>query len=125
MSDDGGPKSVVVIDDDALVLRVIVRLLTYQGRYRVQAFASAAEALPVLTAEPCDLLITDLKMRGTDGLAVVAAARKHRPDLPAILVTGNSTGEIAERIRLADVTLVRKPFTLEGLLAAVAGSLAT
>jgi two-component system cell cycle sensor histidine kinase/response regulator CckA len=123
MSDDVDPKRVVVIDDDALVLRVMVRLLTYQGRYRVQAFASAAEALPVLAAEPCDLLITDLKMRGADGLAVITAARKHHPTLPAILVTGNSTDEIAERIRFADVTLVRKPFTLEGLLAAVSDSL--
>ena len=70
--------------------------------------------------EVVDVLLTDFAMPGTDGLALIGAGRRHRPGLPAVLLTGNTNGEVEARLALDGVaggafTLLRRPVRADQL----------
>jgi len=82
------PLSIVVADDDALVLLNTVAMLEDLG-HTVFAASSAAEALDILGREPqVDLVVTDQAMPTMTGAQLAAAARALRPGLPVLLATG-------------------------------------
>ena len=82
------PLSIVVADDDALVLLNTVAMLEDLG-HTVFAASSAAEALEILGREPkVDLLVTDQAMPTMTGDQLAEAARALRPGLPVLLATG-------------------------------------
>jgi CheY-like chemotaxis protein len=66
---------VIVVDDNADVSRVLVRLLEYQG-YRSESFASGEAVLEYLRRRPVDLVILDVMMPGMDGIEVLRRIRK-------------------------------------------------
>jgi signal transduction histidine kinase/ActR/RegA family two-component response regulator len=110
---DGG-KQVLLVDDEATVRETLTAALEDAG-YGVLAAAGGAEALEILASDTTiDVLITDLSMPGIDGLAVIRNARRHRPDLPAMLLTGYA-GHGAQLavggLLNGAFTLVRKPVT--------------
>ena len=85
---------IILVDDDPEVLEVLGEVLTSCG-YGVENFDGAAHALEHLGNQgPADLLITDLSMPGTDGLALIREAQRRQPGLPAILLTGYSAEEL-------------------------------
>ena len=96
-----------------------------QNRTGVPAGMKAAERPRILlvveqlrTVE-YDLLITDLKMPGMDGLSVIREARRLFPELPVIIITGYSTEASAiEAINLGVSGYITKPFRLPRILAA-------
>lgn len=69
------PPTVVILDDDAAILEALRSLLNLKG-YSAQAFSSAAATLGFCHTTPADLVITDLNMPGTDGLAFIRALRR-------------------------------------------------
>lgn len=81
--------TVLLVDDDATIRDTEVSLLKHLG-LNVLAAASGEEAVTVLKKNPdrIDCLLTDLFMPGMDGWETLAAVRKIRPDLPAILSSG-------------------------------------
>nr|WP_282571868.1 hybrid sensor histidine kinase/response regulator [Roseomonas acroporae] len=86
-SPDGAPH-VLLVEDEALVRTTLAAELASRG-WRISAAESGRAALDRLDAgAPCDLLVTDLAMPGMDGWAVIRAARRSRPGLPALLLTG-------------------------------------
>jgi signal transduction histidine kinase/CheY-like chemotaxis protein len=108
------PRQILLVDDEATVRETLEATLEDAG-YAVQSAADGAEALEILASETTiDVLITDLSMPGIDGLALIRNARRHRPDLPAILLTGY-TGHGAQLAVGGSLngafTLVRKPVT--------------
>lgn len=107
--------SVMVVDDEPAFLRVLVRFLEKKG-YRVRPFESSLEAREALRAECPDLLLTDRRMPGLNGLELAEAALEEDPGLPVILLTG--AGDVASatdglRIGLTDYLL--KPPSLDEL----------
>ena len=73
---------------------------------------------------PYDLLITDLKMPGVDGLAVIREARRLKADIPVIIITGFSTEASAiEAVNLGVAGYLTKPFRVPQVLAAAAKAL--
>lgn len=115
MSNQGEPKPssprLILVDDDPFVLETFTELLS--ERYTVRPASSGAEALALLdSGQPADVLVTDLKMPGIDGLQLIQPAQSRRAGLHAILLTGYA-GDIASSAVsdavLGSFSLLRKP----------------
>jgi PAS domain S-box-containing protein len=112
--------SVLVVDDDSLVLTSTVLLLEDLG-HRVLSVTSGAQALSLFDqGEVIDLMITDMAMPHMSGAQLAHAVRLLKPDLPIILATG-----YAERLEgfAAQLPRLPKPFTQLNLLEVIAQSM--
>ena len=112
--------SVLVVDDDSLVLTSTVLLLEDLG-HRVLSVTSGAQALNLFDqGEVIDLMITDMAMPHMSGAQLAHAVRLLKPDLPIILATG-----YAERLEgfAAQLPRLPKPFTQLNLLEVIAQSM--
>jgi excisionase family DNA binding protein len=114
---------ILVVDDEGAVRDLLAKTLT-MADYDVDAAKDGQEAIERLRTITYDLLITDLKMPGMDGLAVIREARRISADLPIIVITGYSTEASAiEAINLGVAGYLTKPFRLPRILAATARAL--
>ncbi len=120
-TDFGAPRTrnILVVDDDETVGNLVVKLLEMAGHYAF--FCPDGEsALENLDKGGVDLLITDLRMPGMDGLELIDASRKIDKDLDIIVITGYGTMEIfIEAIRAGAIDFVVKPIENEQLLNSV------
>ena len=92
--------------------------------YLVDVAVDGPSALVRLGEKAYDLMITDLKMPGQDGLSVIREARRTLPTLPVIVITGYSTEAAAiEAINLGVAGYLTKPFRVPRILAATARAL--
>ena len=82
-------KRILIVDDDDAVRETLADLLDVDNYEPIQA-VDAAQALMILLEDPAsiDVLVTDLSMPGTDGIALIKHARHIKPNLPAVLLTG-------------------------------------
>lgn len=85
---------VLVVDDDDLVRGAVVRMIRADGR-TVLAAGSAEEALRIAGSEELDVVISDLRMPGIDGLMLLTKLRENNLDLPVIFLTGSPSIETA------------------------------
>ena len=100
---------VLVVDDEPSVLLEISGAL--KRHYDVVTAQSAEEAEALLTKERIDLLLTDLRLPGKDGLHLLESAKAERPDLPVVIMSGHGTIEEAVRAtRMGAADFVEKPF---------------
>jgi CheY-like chemotaxis protein len=105
--------SVLVVDDDADVRDLVHRYLVTL-EYTVSQAGSAEEALTLLESADPDLILTDLKMPGMDGLGLAERALTADPDRPVILMTAFADLENARRsIALGVYDFIVKPFDLK------------
>jgi DNA-binding NtrC family response regulator len=110
---------IALLDDEARLVEILAMVLRREG-YEVHGFSDASEALAALESRDFDLLVTDLKMPGTDGLEVLRRARKTTPELPVILITAHATVPTAvAALREGAFDYVQKPFDNEELRALV------
>jgi CheY-like chemotaxis protein len=110
----GNARHILLVDDEAMVRETLAASLEDAG-YVVRLAADGAEAVDILSSSVViDVLVTDLSMPGMDGLAVIRKARQHRPDLPAVLLSGYA-GHAAQLAVGASLdggfALMRKPAT--------------
>jgi excisionase family DNA binding protein len=121
-----GPPSrsrILVVDDEAAIRDLLAKTLAL-AEYDVDVAPDGRAALERLRTLPYDLLITDLKMPGVDGLTVIREGRRYRPDIPVIIITGFSTEASAiEAINLGVSGYLIKPFRVPKVLAAAAKAL--
>ena len=80
----------LVVDDDADMLRLLSMRLTAAG-YQVTAVTSAESALTQLEIEHPQLVLSDVRLPGRDGLQLFDEVRKRHPTLPVILLTAHGT----------------------------------
>ena len=114
------PVRILIVDDEAAQMRALCDTLRDQG-YETAGFTSGEDALRALQEKPFDLLLTDLLMPGTDGVALLAAALKIDPQLVGILMTGQGTIETAVRAMQAGaLDYILKPFKVSTLLPVLA-----
>lgn len=114
---------ILVVDDEASIRELLSKTLAL-AEYEVHVAPDGRSALERLRMVPYDLLITDLKMPGMDGLTVIREARRLKPDLPVIIITGYSTEASAiEAINLGVSGYLTKPFRVPRVLAAAAKAL--
>lgn len=114
---------ILVVDDEQAVRDLLSKTLT-MADYDVDSADDGPTAIEKMRAVEYDLLITDLKMPGMDGLSVIREARKLAADLRVIIITGYSTEASAiEAINLGVSGYLTKPFRLPRILAAAARAL--
>ncbi|MDJ0851828.1 MAG: sigma-54 dependent transcriptional regulator [Myxococcota bacterium] len=101
---------IAVLDDEQRMVDIIGMVLRREG-YDVETFQQPDAALSALEKRPFDLLLTDLKMPGRDGVDVLTRARELDPELPVILITAHATLQTAvEAMRRGAFDYVEKPF---------------
>ena len=104
---------ILVIDDDAVVGHSFDRVLSQQG-YEVDTALSGEEGLEDIAARNYDIVFTDIKMPGIDGIEVAERIRKKCPWTPVVVITGYGTSENEARASVLGVSgFVRKPLTPE------------
>lgn len=114
----------LVVDDDADMLRLLTMRLTAAG-YRVSAVSSAEAALSQLDIERPQLVLSDVRLPGKDGLALFDEIRSLHPSLPVILLTAHGTiPDAVEATERGVFTYLTKPFDGKGLLDKIAQALA-
>jgi excisionase family DNA binding protein len=122
-SEATGRPRILVVDDEQAVRDLLSKTLS-MADYDVDTVPDGPGALDRLRTVEYDLLITDLKMPGMDGLSVIREARRQTPDLPVIIITGYSTEASAiEAINLGVTGYLTKPFRLPRILGAAAKAL--
>jgi phosphoserine phosphatase RsbU/P len=102
-------KKLLIIDDDALVRRSIAVYLTDSG-FDVHEAGEANKLCEIIQECAPDLVITDLRMPGTDGIQVLKEIKRHLPDLPVILISGaGSVGDVVQVLRFGASDYLVKP----------------
>ena len=106
-------KKVLVVDDDPVVGKSFDRVLSGKG-YAVITARNGEEALHKLSNATYDVVFTDIKMPGMNGLEVAERVRASQPWLPVVIVTGYGTDAYEARARAAGVAgFLRKPLSPE------------
>ena len=106
-------RHVLVIDDDAVVGRSFDRVLSSKG-YEVDTALNGEEALKDIEAHDYDVVFTDIKMPGMDGLEVAERIKAKCPWTPVVVITGYGSEENEARAHVLGVNgFVRKPLTHE------------
>jgi two-component system cell cycle sensor histidine kinase/response regulator CckA len=110
-----GTGTILLVEDEPMVRGVAERALTRHG-YRVITADNGEDALEVLAAgEEIDLLISDVVMPGMDGPTMVAEARKDRPDLKILFMSGYAEEQLRKSINLDQMSFLPKPFSVQEL----------
>ena len=114
------PRHIIVADEDRNVVDFIIKTLREDGHAVFHAYDVLAATQLVFALEPCDLVLSDTRVEGADGIELVVQLRLKRPQVPIIYLAneGRTTPEV-ERQLPADVPILREPFTAEKLRAAV------
>jgi two-component system NtrC family response regulator len=114
---------IAVLDDEARLVAILEMVLR-RGGYEVEGFSAPDSALAALGARRFDLLLTDLKMPGLDGLGVLERVRAADADIPVVVMTAHATIATAvAALRLGAFDYVEKPFDNDALLAVVSRAL--
>jgi signal transduction histidine kinase/DNA-binding response OmpR family regulator len=115
--------NILVVDDENNVLSTLQAVLQGEG-YHVEAADGGAAALDAIRERHYDLVLTDLKMPGIDGLALLAEVRKRSPETVTIMMTGYGALDTAlEAIQLGAYEYLLKPMEIPELKLAVKRSL--
>jgi two-component system, cell cycle sensor histidine kinase and response regulator CckA len=110
-----GSGTVLLVEDEPMVRTVAERALTRHG-YTVITASSGEEALEVVErGDDIALLISDVVMPGMDGPTTVQEARKSRPDLPILFMSGYAEEQLRKSIDLDKVAFLPKPFSVQEL----------
>jgi two-component system cell cycle sensor histidine kinase/response regulator CckA len=119
----GDGRSVLVVEDEAALARILTRILTGAG-YHVRTATNGAEGLRIFQEHGCDLLLTDVIMPEMTGPRLAELARAEQPDLPVLYMSGYSNGLLGTTHVLDHgIAFIEKPFTSGDLLHKVASTL--
>ncbi len=111
--------TILIVDDEPNYQIVLAELLKDEG-YEVFTADSGKAGLPIVYSTDLDLVISDMKMPGMDGIEFLAKIKEYNRELPVILITAYAEVEKAvEAMRLGAFTYLAKPFSNQQLLASV------
>jgi DNA-binding NtrC family response regulator len=111
-----GVKTRVLILDDEPIVGERLKLSLERAGFAVDALSSSEEAIDKLKEECYDILVTDLKMSGPDGIEVLRVAKQHCSDIKPVVITGFATRETAlEAMRSGAFRFIAKPFKMSEL----------
>lgn len=110
-----GFKTILIVDDEADVRDIVSEMITDLG-YEVRGADSGEAALDLMATTPFDLVISDVKMRGMDGLALLRRLRRRFPKLPLAIMTAHPNIDVQRLVQdnLVDFLLL-KPFQMDEL----------
>ncbi len=109
-------ETVLVVDDEKNYTRIINAVLEEEG-FQALAANNATEALELMRQAEVELVLTDMKMPGMDGIALLENIKAKNPDLPVIMMTAHGTVDKAvEAMQKGAYTYITKPFDNERLV---------
>ena len=109
----------IVVDDEKPQLEALCSLLQDAG-FEVKGFPEPVQALEHLKRQSFDVLLTDLRLPGMDGIELVQRARQLDPDLSAVLMTGHGSIKTAvDAMKLGVLDYILKPFKVSELMPVV------
>ncbi|MCL5124290.1 MAG: response regulator [Deltaproteobacteria bacterium] len=107
-----GKLKIMVLDDEPIVCKRLKPALEKQG-YEVDSFTQSADAMEQIKKVDYDIIITDLKMKGIDGMQLLTEAKQRSPKTEVIVITGFATMETAkESFHKGVFDFIAKPFKL-------------
>lgn len=117
---------ILIVDDDQGTLNAIKAGLISFG-YKVLMAKDGPQALKIIeatnkTVEPVELMVTDLKMPGMNGMDLIRLAQRETPGLKTILMTAYGDNEVRKEAKTLDICeYIEKPFRPESLLNLIKG----
>jgi DNA-binding NtrC family response regulator len=115
---------IMIIDDEKIVGDMVKISLEHEG-YEVETFLNAAAALERLKAKKFDIVITDLKMKGIDGLEVLRTVKSLYPQTKIIMITAFASLDVAIEALRGDVhDFFPKPIKIKELKESIKKALA-
>ncbi|MFZ2101436.1 MAG: sigma-54 dependent transcriptional regulator [Oricola sp.] len=114
---------VFLIDDDTDLLGSATDWLEVNG-FLVSAFSNAADAISALVDEAPDLVISDIRMPGIDGMVLLATVKNRHPEIPVILLTAHGEVSVAvNAIKSGAEDFLEKPYDADHLIAVLENAL--
>lgn len=111
---------ILTVDDELDMLALLKMIIEGYSEHQVTATNNPVEAAELLDQEQFDLIITDLKMPGMDGMELLAAARKKNEDALVMVITAYGSLESAEEAMAHGAyDFITKPFRKEQILLAI------
>jgi DNA-binding NtrC family response regulator len=115
---------ILVLDDEPIVGKRLKPALEKSG-YEVDVVERGADALRLIDERPYDVVVTDVRMEGVDGLDVLRHVRQHSARTLVIMITGYATVDVArDALTHGAFDFIAKPFKLDDLRAAIARAVA-
>ncbi len=116
-------EKILVIEDDDSLREDLVMVLSDEG-YWVQSAASGLDALELANRYNFDLVVSDIRMAGMDGLETLERLRQEQPSVATLIITGfTAEADSIRAVRLGVGDYLKKPFELSEFIAAVARQL--
>lgn len=108
-----------IVEDDEAKRAALVGFLKHRG-YQVADFTDAEEALAQMEKERPEVIITDLKLPGRDGLELLKDVKSKAPGLPVVIMTAYATVDTAvEAMKLGAYDYLVKPIDLKEVLSVI------
>lgn len=116
---------ILVIEDEAAIRRVLVKILSEENEsYKVEEAEDGLKGLEIIKNSDFDLVLCDIKMPKMDGVEVLEAARKIKPEIPFIMISGHGDLDTAvNTMRAGAFDYISKPPDLNRLLTTVRNAL--
>ena len=106
---------ILVVDDDPLICQQLEQLFTHEG-YRVKVESVAEQALQLLQDEDVDLVVTDIRLPGMDGIKLTKRIVERWSDVPIIVMTGYADIDNAvEALKSGASDYIVKPFSMAAI----------
>ena len=111
----------LIVDDDPALLQALPEALHLRMEgLNIDTAESAMTALEQISATDYDAIITDIKMPGMDGLALLRAIKERRPETPTLLITGHGEHDLTlQALRGGAYDFIQKPIERDYLVAAL------
>jgi DNA-binding NtrC family response regulator len=123
-SDEASADSVLVVEDDEAIAKVVSLLLRQRGLHVVWV-TSGEDGIVELEKRPFDVVVSDNRLPGMDGLALLEHVRSRQPELPVVLVTAHGSVALAvDAMKRGATDFVQKPFDKDELVFVVEKALA-
>ena len=111
------PERILVVDDELDMLMLLRMIIEDNTDYEVDTTNNPSEALKMVMENDYDLVISDLKMPGMDGLELFDEVKEMDPDLPLIIITAYGSLETSdEAIKKGVADFITKPFRKDSIL---------
>jgi two-component system NtrC family response regulator len=108
-------ETILIVDDEKNYRVVLEALLAPEG-YEIVTANGGVEAIQIVTEGDIDLVVTDMKMPGMNGMELLEACKKAKPDIPVVMMTAYGTIEMAvEAMKKQAFDYITKPFQNEQL----------
>ncbi len=119
------PKKILVIEDEAAIRRVLVKILSEESSdYQVEESEDGLAGIEKIKKEDYDLVLCDIKMPKMDGVEVLEAVKKIKPEIPMVMISGHGDLDTAvNTMRLGAFDYISKPPDLNRLLNTVRNAL--